>query len=230
MNRYAVVASVVLLTATAASAHFVFFVPDGDADAVKAIFSDTLKPDGQVNIEKIDNTKLFVIDAAGNESALKWALDKQGSFFAIAAPGSGTRIVAGVTDYGILQRGETKPFWLKYYPKTILGAIPAADKALLGKRVPLEIVPIVEAGKIRFQAVVGGAPAAKTEISVITPGDEKAQELTTDEKGLTPAFEKAGQYGVRLRHIEMKSGEDQGKKYDELRHYATLVVNFSPPR
>jgi len=230
MNRFAIIATFVLLTATRALAHFVFFVPDGDTDAVRAIFSDTLKPDGQVNIEKIDNTKLFVIDAEGNESALKWTLDKQGSFFAIAAPGNGTRIVAGVTDYGILQRGETRPFWLKYYPKTILGAIPSADKAALGKRVPLEIIPIVEAGTIRFQAVVGGTPAVKTEISVLAPGDEKAQDLTTDEKGRTPAFDKAGQYGVRLRYIESKSGEEQGKKYDELRHYATLVVNFSPAR
>lgn len=227
MKRFALVAVALLFAAMGASAHFVFLVPDGSGGNVKAIFSDTLKPDDRVAIEKIDNTKLMLIDASGKESALKWTMDKTGAFCKIEAPGNGTRILASVTDYGILQRGDSKPFWLKYHAKAILGPLPEADKAKLGDRAPLEIVPIVEGGKIRFQALIAGKPAAKTEISVMVPGEDKSQDTTTDEKGLTPAFEKTGLYGVRIRLVEAKSGEDKGKKYEEVRSYATLVVSFT---
>lgn len=207
--------------------HFVFFVPDNASGTVRAVFSDTLKPDERVAIEKIDNTKLFLIDAAGKELAVKWTADKAGAFYKIELPGSGSRMLGGITDYGILQRGDSKPFWLRYYPKTIVGEIPAAEKATLGERVPVEIVPVIAGGKIRFQALTAGKPVANAEISVMVPGEEKAQDLKTDEKGFTAPFEKAGQYGVRFRQIELKSGDDKGKKYEELRHYATLVVDFN---
>src|SRR5262249_45028947 len=34
----------------------------------------------------------------------------------------------------------------------------------------------------------------------------------------------AGVYAIRVSHIESKTGEVDGKKYQEIRHYATLVV------
>ncbi|MCE9530709.1 MAG: DUF4198 domain-containing protein [Planctomycetes bacterium] len=223
MKRLFLAALTTCLFVGAAPAHFVFIVPDGDV-AAKVIFSDSLKPDGNVSIEKIENSKIFLIDAAGKESPLKWAADK--AYYKVEVPGNGSRIVFGVTDYGILQRGDTKPFWLKYHSKAIVGDIPAADKVKLGDRVPVEIVPIVDGKTIRFQALVAGKPHPKAEVSVMLPGD-KVENLTTDEKGLTQTFEKAGQYGVRFRFTEAKGGEEKGKKFEEVRNYATLVVTFA---
>jgi hypothetical protein len=40
-------------------------------------------------------------------------------------------------------------------------------------------------------------------------------------------FDKAGKYGARVAFIEPASGELSGKKYVEIRHYATLVVDFA---
>lgn len=229
MNRYLLSTAFVLAAATMASAHFVFLVPDGNSGSVKAVFSDSLKPDPNVSIEKIENTKLTLIDSAGKESALKWTVDKPGAFWKIEAAGSGSRIVAGVTDYGVLQRGDTKPFWLKYYSKTILGDLPSVEKGKIGKAVPLEIVPVIDGGKLYLFAFVAGKPAANMEISVLTP-DDKTIDMHTDAKGITRAFDEAGMYGARIRLVEAKTGEDKGKKYEELRHYATLVVNFAPAK
>lgn len=106
----------------------------------------------------------------------------------------------------------------------------AKEPAVLGDRVPLEIVPRVSAGKIRFQALAGGKPVAKAEITVMVPGEEKSESIVADDKGLTPEFSKAGTYGVNVRRVEAKSGEEKGKKYEEVRSYATLVVNFAPAK
>ena len=38
-------------------------------------------------------------------------------------------------------------------------------------------------------------------------------------------LEAAGRYGVYAKHVEAKRGEHAGKKFDEIRHYATLVCD-----
>jgi hypothetical protein len=213
-----------VLTATA-SAHFPFLVPDGPSKG-KAVFSDTLKPDNVgVPVDKIAGAKLVVLDN-GKATDLTWVLDQKANCYNFEVPGSGSRIVVGTVDYGVLQRGDIKPFRLRYYPKAIFGEIPAEKMATAGDRVPLEIVPVVDGGKLRFKAVAGGKPLAKAEVTVLVPGEEKSKVVTTDETGLTSRFEKTGTYGAHTRQVEEKLGEQDGKKYEEVRHYATLAVVF----
>ena len=57
------------------------------------------------------------------------------------------------------------------------------------------------------------------------PGKDKPVELKTDKEGLF-AMErpvKSGIYGIRARYVEKKDGELDGKKYKEVRHYATFT-------
>jgi hypothetical protein len=223
-NRFVTAALLGLAWPLAVSAHFPFLVPDGESKG-KAVFSDSLKPDKDVPIDRIANTKLVVL-AAGKATDLAWTLDKTANCYTFEVPGSGPRIVVGTTDYGVLQRGESKPFLLHYYPKAIFGDLPAAEKASAGDRVPLELVPVAEGGKLRFKAVAGGKLLVKTEVTVLIPGEEKGKVVTTDDAGLTPAFDKKGTYGAQVRQVEAKSGEQGGKKYEEVRRYATLVVTF----
>ena len=69
-----------------------------------------------------------------------------------------------------------------------------------------------------------GKPVADAEVTVLLPGDER-KKVVTDKAGYTPVFEAAGRYGVWARHFETVSGESGGQKYEEVRHYATLVVD-----
>lgn len=216
-----------LIVTSAASGHFVFIVPDGPGSgAGKVIFSDALKPDERVNIEKLAGTKLFVLVPGGPDTELKWTLNKDGACYKVEVPGTGPRVVGATTDYGVLQRGDSKPFRLYYYAKAVFGDLPSPEKATFGKRMPLELVPLAEAGKLRFQVLAQGQPLAKADVSVISPGSEKAESVTTDEKGITPPFEKTGRYGAHVQQTEGKTGEDRGKKYEEVRHYATAVLYF----
>ncbi len=223
MFRSIIAASLTLAFALPASAHFVFLVPDG-AGKGKAVFSDSLKPDEQVPVDKIATTKLVAL-VDGKATDLTWAHDKATNCYTFEVP-AGAKIVTGSTDYGVFQRGEGKPFFLRYHPKSIVGEIPSPAQATVGERVPVEIVPIVESGKLRFKAISNGKPAAKVDVTVMVPGEEKKKVAATDENGLTESFDKPGQYGAYFNVAEPKAGEQGGKKYEELRNYATLVVTF----
>jgi hypothetical protein len=212
-------ALVVLALATLpARSHFIWIVPDGpNGGLMRVFFSDTLGPDDQVPVEKIAATRLLVRDAAGKVAPLTWKKDQHA--YLIDLQGQRAAVVAGTCRYGVSQRGGGKPFLLFYYPKAIRGAVPDAK---VGDELPMEIVP---RGPSHFQVLFGGKPASNAEV-VVVPPDGKEQTRSVDAQG---KFQLKGPargacYGIRARLIEAKSGELDGKKYDEIRHYATLVV------
>jgi uncharacterized GH25 family protein len=208
------------LLAIPARAHFIWIVPDGaDGTKVKVVFSDDLEPDEGVAVEKIGGTKLLTLDAAGKAAKLDW---KKGEHAYLAnLPGKGDGLVGGVCKYGVTQRGEGKPFLLAYYPKMVRGE-PKETKPW--DELPLEIIPL---GEGRFKVLFGGKPAAESEVSVVAPTADGKETLKADARGEFKIKSTApGLYGVRARHIEAKAGEHDGKKYEEVRHYATLVFRL----
>jgi hypothetical protein len=218
-------ASALLALTSAASAHFPFLVPDGPSTG-KAVFSDHLKPDKDVPVDRLANTKLVVI-TDGKAAELTWMLDKAANCYTFEVPGSGPRVVVGTTEYGVLQRGDSKPFLLTYYPKAVFGDLPAPERATAGDKVPLELVPVATGGKLRFKALAGGKSLARADVIVLVPGESTSKAVATDDAGLTPEFDKPGAYGAQVRQIEAKAGDKDGKKYEEVRRYATLVVTLS---
>lgn len=222
MFRSIMAASFCLAAVAAAQAHFPFVIPEADGSKAIVVFSDTLEPDANVNIDKLSPTKLKLRDSAGNDSAIEWT--KGDHRLLVTVPGSGTRVVHGTTDYGVLQKGEGKPFRLMYYPKAIVG--PATPAATLGDKAVLEIVPVGAAGKTQFQVLAAGKPVAECEVTVLVPGGGR-KAVKTGADGLTPAFEGQGRYGVVAKRFEAKPGEHAGLKYEEVRNYATLVFDSS---
>ena len=223
MNRILGAAAVLLLAAATAHAHFPFILPEPDGAAVKVVFSDELSPDPKVEIEKLAGTKLFARDAGtGKDTPLTWK--KGEGFYTAAVGGSGPRVVYGVTDYGVLQKGDAKPFRLVYYPKALIGGVTA--KATVGDPLKVEIVPATDAGKTRFRLLQEGKPVAEAEYTVLVPGGAK-KAGKTDKDGHTETFDAPGRYGVFARVTEAKPGEAGGKKFDETRHYATLVIDVA---
>lgn len=220
MYRMAAASTLAFLTASLAHAHFPFIVPDGAS--AKVVFSDDLSPDPNVNIEKIAGTKLTLRDAAGKETALEWKKDN--GYYAVAAPGTGPRVIFGVTDYGVLQKGDSKPFKLVYYSKAVLGDA-SPREAAVGGALALEIVPVGAFGKVKFQVLAAGKPLSEIEVTLLPPAGAK-KEVKTDKDGFSPEFEAVGRYGVVAKRFDVKSGDFAGKKYDEIRNYATLVYDF----
>ncbi|MFO0801831.1 MAG: DUF4198 domain-containing protein [Gemmataceae bacterium] len=219
MTRTFGVLAGLLLAAGIGHAHFPFILPDETGAAAKVVFSDALAPDTAVKIDKIDSTKLFLRDGTKN-IPLEWK--KGESWLDAKLPGAGNRVAFGVTEYGVLQKGDAKPFRLVYLSKAVIGD-PFAKA--VGDPLKVEIVATGQAGKTRFQVLASGAPAADIETTIIS-ADEKKHAAKTDKDGFTPAFEGKGRVGVYARVSEAKSGEFAGKKFDEIRTYATLVVDI----
>jgi len=217
-----------MIVTTTASAHFVYILPSADRAKIQVVFSDFLEPDTKVSIDKIAATTLVTIDQNGKQSPLKWT---KGDYALLAdLPAKDVLVIGGITDYGFIQSKHTqnKPVWLKYYPKVILGDPVAAEKIRMGAKTPLEIVATVRDGKLGFQALLNGKALGGAEFGILAPGAEKSEKTTTEADGTIKArFDKPGRYGVRVAHFEKITGQLDGKKYEEIRHYATLVVDLT---
>ena len=222
LQRFFAVVASLMLCCSAAHAHFIFIVPEAGGDKAKVIMSEDLQPDADVKIDIIAGAKLSLLTAAGEVTPIKLE-NKVESAFLIDVPGQGTRVVFGSAMLGVRQKGDAKPYLLAYYPKTIVGD--AFDpKATLGDKSPVELIPVNDGGKLRLKFVAGGKPVEGAEVTLMTP-DGAVKKPKTDKDGLTDAFEAKGRYGAWTKAIEAKTGDLDGKKYEEARNYAMLVID-----
>lgn len=218
MTRWSIPIFALLLASAPAPAHFIWIVPDAlDRAKAKVILSETLEPDVAVSIAGIASTKLFAIDSHGKVAHPEWK--KADHAYIVDLPPWEGFMIAGMCEYGVMQRGEGKPFLLAYYPKFIRGAFKPPSPI---KELPLEILPQQAS---RFLVTFRGQPLPDVQIVVVTPTGEAKDPVTTDSKGEVSVVVAApGNFGIRARHFEKRAGESKGKKYEEIRHYATLVV------
>jgi N-acetylneuraminic acid mutarotase/uncharacterized GH25 family protein len=221
---------VALATAAASQAHFVFAVPQADGKTVRVVFSDDLEPDEHVAIEKIAKLKLEALLADGKSVELPL---KQEKHHLEATLGTGKpQVLFGSFDYAVLQKGTDKPYLLKYHPQAIVrGCTPSLPSAAI--KAPIQIIPLLEAAGVRFQVIVDGKPKADVEVNVVLPAgseDGKKAKAATDKDGRTQVFSHKGHFGAWAKHAETKAGEFDGKKYGEIRHYASLTVDVSATR
>jgi len=202
-----------------AQAHAIFITASGEK--VVVVFSDSLEPDTKVKEatwKRVGTPTLSARDAKGKVTEVKTESAEASLKATVPA---GTAIVYGTVPYGISTRGD-KPKLLTFYSKAVLDGS-TGKAATLGNAAVLEIVPEVEAGKVRFLVLAKGKPVAKTEVGVMVPEKNETETVTTDDKGLTPAFDAKGRFGVTVRVTEAKAGELKGEKYDEVGLTATLV-------
>jgi uncharacterized GH25 family protein len=224
MIRCLTFALLLLETVTHAQAHFVFVVPGKSGESATVVFSEDLNPDENVDVTTIGSSKLLVRNAVGQDTPLE--LQKADHAFHVNLGSEKTSIVVhGTCEYGVMTRGDSKPFLLVYHPKTILGA--ALDpKSDLGEAAIVELVPRGKPGAMTFQLMAKGKPVADAEVTVIEPeGTQK--KVKTDANGQTPTFQPVGKYGVWARYLVREAGEHNGKAYEEIRHYPTLVVDVT---
>lgn len=220
MVRIILAATALAFAAVSADAHFVFVVPAKDAKSVRVVFSEDTEPDENVDIGKVAGLKLTGRFAGGKDAPVECKADKHSLTAELGR--ADPQCVYGTVTYGLMSRKDAKPTLLVYHPKAVFAG--CDPKAAVVGETALEVVPATDAGKTRFRLLAQGKPVADAEGSVLLP-DGKKEKVTTDKDGYTPAFDQSGRYAVWLRHVEAKAGEHDGKKYEEVRHYATLVAD-----
>jgi len=219
---------VILALAAPAPAHFIWLIPVGDPESgttALMIFSDTLEPDANVPVSKIARTKLFArAGARGDEIPVKTS--ETNHAYRVTA-GETPVMIGGVCEYGVITKGQGKPFLLMYYPQTVLRkgveAMPDWVKEPVAQ-FPLNFAPGDKGDTIKV--LWQGKPAPYVEVALLGPGLKEPAEFKTDERGQVklPEPDAPGVYGLRAKYVEARSGELGGKKYDEVHHYATLTM------
>src|SRR5262249_57608031 len=124
---------------------------------------------------KMAQTQWFVRHADGKSDSLKWSAAKEAPV--LRAPGKEPCLVAGVCQYGVIQRGNAEPFLLKYYAATVIGG--SAKDAKLTEtwdRLPLQIVP---ATQDQFQVLWQGWPLAAPQVAIVLPRHISSLSCTT---------------------------------------------------
>lgn len=231
MTRWQFCLAAALFLPAAGRAHFIWLVPAQPAGPeVRVLFSDNLEPDQILRrrMERLGGTEFWVCDAAGRVSplTLRGGDDRSG---ALNVAGEGFRVVGGRSRWGVhvlRERGETTPFLIYYYPKLILGEAKAAGGDRGWDLLTAEIVARREKDGLYFRVLYKGRPAPKAELRVLPPGEKKPVGYRTDDGGECKVpLKGAGTYAVwTMAGMEPTPGEHEGQKYDEVRHYATLVL------
>lgn len=222
-----------VLAVPALSAHYIWIVPDARSGSAQVVFSNSPSPDNPELLAKISETQVYARHAGGQIVPLKWT--KEDEAYRLSVPGKGPWTIGGVCQYGVIQKGNSEPFLLCYYAKAPLGqGEETSSKSISSapwERLALEIVPVENKEPRQFRVLWQGKPLPGAEVMILEPGREKGQEVKTDGTGsfaFTPT--KSGLHGIRARHVEPREGELAGKKYREVRHYATLALLLADAR
>src|SRR5688572_2142301 len=102
--RLTVAAALVWAVPVTAMAHFVFVVPEADGASAKVLLSETLTPDGAVDVTLIKGTTLSIRDDAGRETPLP--LNAAQHAYVVRLSGRGRGVVHGLADLGVMKAGE----------------------------------------------------------------------------------------------------------------------------
>lgn len=227
MKRCIVSLILVLLTSAVVQGHFIWVVPDEDGERAKVIFSETLKLEDPALLEKISELKLVPRDVRAEVKG-----KKEKGFIHVSVPSSKPGVISGVCEYGVVAKGREKPYLLKYYATGYLrpdpdGGVTPEPKVVAWEPLHLEILPKGNSGGFPLYEVHWkGKPVADAEVVFYRPDKDKPDVKTTDKEGMVnfnTQDHPPGLYAVRARHIEAKGGVFADKKYDEIRHYSTLV-------
>ena len=217
------------LFAATAQAHFVWIgeVAADSETTVHLYFGEAPAADSAALIGKIAHSKAWVRTVDGEPVALELTQQVTGDFgsLTVKLPKQAPHSTEATCDYGVISRGDT--FLLQYYAKHLAVDTPEQlEKLGRATKLALDIVPRAVADGVDVQVFFGDKAAAGAELVLIGDDDEQ-QELRADEQGKAHLAVKPGrQCAVRAAWFEKdKSGERDGKKYAQVRHYSTLTLN-----
>src|SRR5262249_7736014 len=133
-------------------------------------------------------------------------------------------VVVGECRYGVLARPKQTPFLLRHFPKAIDGNPDELNKAHPHGKLPLEIVATIDGEGLHLVALRDGKPVPKAEF-VTVDAELKKEKRAADAEGRAAWKPPApGNYAVYVRATTKETGEVDGKKYEEIRDFATLAL------
>ncbi|MEX0793949.1 MAG: hypothetical protein WD045_12495 [Pirellulaceae bacterium] len=221
-----------LIFGSIAQAHFVWLDLGGTKDKpVGMYFGEATISDSASLLDHVKQTELYGRDSEGNYHRLTMEKQVDGQLgHWVAGPEqkdaeASWKVLEAVCDYGVLAKGDAS-FQLWYHAKYANKEALSQPALLRSEKLGLDVIPTLTDDQLQLEVRAGGKPVADAEV-VISDEADKATTLQTDAKGLvTLAQPEMIRYHIRARHIDPVAGEREGKKYDSIRHYSTLVLDL----
>ena len=233
----AVVAFALLSLTSQARAHFLFIRVGPQAEAgrsAEVFFSEQAEAGDPKFVAKIAQTRLWIQTRPGEfrELSVRQATDR----LVAPLPSDRSLAVVGQCEYGVLARPKQTPFLLRYYPKAVAGNPDELNRLTPRREIAFEIQATFESGddvskkpggtRVRLVALRNGKPIPGATFTAV---DSALSELTikaaTDGIAVwTPPA--AGRYSVYTRETLMQHGTLGDQKYDEIREFATLALDW----
>jgi hypothetical protein len=221
------VLGIVALQTNPAQAHFLFIrvlPPAEGGRAAEVYFSELAEAGDPRFVKKIAKTELWSQQTPGQFVALK--VHKAADRLRAWVPEEGTVVVVGRCVYGVLARPKQTPFLLRHFPKALAGSPSELNKMHAYGKLPLEVVATFEDDGVRLIALKDGKPVPKAQFVTVDASLANLQ-LTADENGKATWRPPAGGvYSVYTRDTRKESGEVGGKKYEEIRDFATVAFTW----
>jgi hypothetical protein len=231
MSRCRFFLAALLLTALAgkpAQAHFLFvrILPPAEGGRAAEVYFSELPEAGDPRfLPRIAaQTRLWLQTVPGPFEPLK--VHATADRLRAWLPYTGTVVVVGECRYGVLARPKQTPFLLRHFPKAIAGNPDQLNKARPHGQLPLEIVATIDQAGLHLQALRDGKPFPKAEF-VTVDAELKNEKMTADAEGRATWKPPAtGNFAVYVRSTTKENGEVGGKKYEEIRDFATLAFSW----
>src|SRR5262249_32013433 len=132
----------------------------------------------------------------------------------------------GVCEYGVLARPGEVPFLLRYFPKGLAGKPDELNRFQRRPDAPLEIMATIAGESIELTALGDGEPLSGAVFHAVDRGLAE-EEITADADGHATWKPSAnGTWSVYVKRVTPMSGEQDGKRYDEIRDFATVCLSW----
>jgi hypothetical protein len=230
MNSYRLFLLAVILPAllvTPTRAHFLFVRIPAAAEggrAAEVYFSELAEAGDPRFLGKIASTQLWLQTTPGRFEVLKVhrALDRLRAW----VPSTGSLMVIGACRYGVLGRPGQTAFLLRHYPKALAGNAEELNQLRPYRNLPLEVVVSFTGAGLRMSAMRDGRPVPGAEFVTIDARLNNVKLKADAEGNATWQPPAPGEYAVYTRYTSKEAGEFGGKKYGEIRDFATVAFTW----
>lgn len=211
-----------------AQAHFLFTrigPPAEGGRAVEVYFSEYVSAGDPRYIDRMRSARFELQTAAGVFRPLE--LRQLSDRLRAHVPHNGPLMAAGTWEYGVIARPGETPFLLRHYAKAVAGT-PEEVNPLLPRGSRLEVLARFEADGVALTAMREGKPVPRAKFTTVAP-DLASDELEGDASGqATFKPESNGYFCVYIGHVDPTAGEDNGKRFEEIREFATVSFRWPP--
>ncbi len=229
LSVVALIVVLVLAPPATSQAHFLWLGTSQHADKgkVRVVFGETADSGDAKLLDRVAKAEVWTIESRGEPKVVM--LRNSGETLEGDLSQPATLILRHT--FGVTRRGN-ESFLLKYYAKTYPFSLPGTWRAVKdNERLPLEIVPSLDATGIRLSVTWQGKPQAGVQVIVQGPGiDEKLEGVTDEHGNFRCKLPQAGTYSIRARHEDKVEGRLGEQDFQSVRHYSTLTLPYAPAR